>query len=551
MKFRRYIFIFFFLFLSVASAENLSPLSKKVYNRLSAANSYLNFDGLVHISWNPQNVKVALRNDWLENLLTQELLKTLKNHPDIKWGEGYVRLINHNPQDSTLFLHTWFHVIPKKVPFEPRIRCNAYVRIHMKPDLIKRSIIEVLDREPIKDCEVNGALGQTLNLGDWVKNKLNDKIASLPAENFFLKIGESIFQDSDLVEKMGRMYLLKELEPYTFLSLDDCSVPNAINVSSANFVCLQMKWPLEKFSESLNNILAMLEPATPAFNVVANERIQHWKSIAPLCEHKQIPYPSKGNCETGDMTLFSGLLCLSGEEEGCKMVADSLDQKGQWWRSPHLIGSNEQTNDFSGDMFAGAMAYLHKTKDIASYNRWVNFLLANTKDIPAAGTPRLTFHRSCFKDTNGTCQLMGDDWYWLKRLGNQLGVNTDHFPDYGYEPSWLLIQSLTNERGFRLHLVAVAVLNHLHQKTKNVNIDLAAKVLSAREPENPFFRFLAFGKEKRVFELLDKYCPAFGSAAPTRQHQWSWEREIEDKAYESSMGWDCVFMANLINGFQR
>lgn len=545
MKFLIALLLFCFYCLSFARAE--STFRAQVFNRLIQSQPRLNYNDLVRIHWSPSHVKVALRDDWLENFLTLELTKILRNHPDIRRGEGTVRIAYQNPTDSLLYLQVWFHVVPKKLFFDADVRCNALIRVKMTPAVLRDAKIEVLDRKPIRDCVVSGSIGETLDLGDYVANKLNDKISELPQDKLLFKIGETIFQDSDMIDKMGRMYLLKELEPYALMTFDDCDADAGLGIAANTHACLALSWPEDKFKTALTNILNKLPTAEPANLTISQDRVEDWRRIGPLCENKGIPYPSKMNCDTGDMTLFSGLLCLSGEELGCKMVADSLDSRGQWWRSPQLIGATTQTNDFSGDMFGGAIAYLAKTKDQSSFNRWLGFILGNSVRIPDQGSPQLTLYKSCYKDTNGTCQLMGDEWHWLRQLAQEFSTSTGNFPNYEYDPSWLLIQSLTNERGYRLHLVAVSTLLHKYTGHFDKNMELVAKVLAAREPENPFFVYLAFGKDKKVYDLVDKYCPAFGAPAPKSQHQWSWEREIEDKAYESTMGWDCVFMANLLN----
>ena len=33
------------------------------------------------------------------------------------------------------------------------------------------------------------------------------------------------------------------------------------------------------------------------------------------------------------------------------------------------------------------------------------------------------------------------------------------------------------------------------------------------------------------------------------RHQWAWEREAAEKAWEKSMDWDCIFMGRLM-GYQ-
>ena len=40
-------------------------------------------------------------------------------------------------------------------------------------------------------------------------------------------------------------------------------------------------------------------------------------------------------CNDGDQTTYNGLLCASGEDAGCRAVAQAQDSQGHWFRSPH------------------------------------------------------------------------------------------------------------------------------------------------------------------------------------------------------------------------
>jgi hypothetical protein len=52
-------------------------------------------------------------------------------------------------------------------------------------------------------------------------------------------------------------------------------------------------------------------------------------------------------CVDGDLTTYNGLLCASGDPEGCEAVArsqdarHSQDYRGRWFRSPHRLWMNE------------------------------------------------------------------------------------------------------------------------------------------------------------------------------------------------------------------
>lgn len=507
-------------------------------------NPRVNIADLAKVSWGPGEAKIAIRNDWIENHLTLELNETIRQSPDIKRGSGEVRVVAHDPTDSIVTLGFSFDVIPDRVWFDPHVRCRGRIRVSFPPMPLEGAEARVLDREPIERCEVSGAIGGGLDLGRFVRERLNERVARLPESNLLLRIGEALFGDPRLRERMSRMYLLQELAPLATLGMDDCDADANMGVSAGQAVCLRLRWPAPKFDEALAKLLRNPPEPRPTSELIPEVRIQNWRELAPVCVHQGVAYPSKVHCDTGDMTLFAGLLCLSGEELGCQMVRDAQDAGGRWWRSPQRLGRPDE--NFSPDMFLGTVAYLNRSRDGERLRRWTDYVLGQARLFPTQNSPRLTLHQSCPDGAEGVCNVMGSEWYWLGRMRAWMPV-LGALPDYGYDSSWLVVEALTNERSFRLHLVGVAVLmQRMFGDPTDLNVALAARVLAAREPRNPFFVYLATGRDRRVLELIEEQCPAFG-ARPSWQNEWSWERKIEDRAYEDSMGWDCVFMANLWN----
>ena len=140
---------------------------------------------------------------------------------------------------------------------------------------------------------------------------------------------------------------------------------------------------------------------------------------APLCEG----YVSKKNCDDGDSTLFSGLLCLSGIDAGCDTVKASQDSSGRFWRSPRRIGDNlGKPNSFSRDMALGVLAYLIKTKDTDSANAWIRWIDHNRPCLLKIGRSckYRGLHRYCKADNDHRCtitpamfQLMYYTWEYI------------------------------------------------------------------------------------------------------------------------------------------
>ncbi len=80
-------------------------------------------------------------------------------------------------------------------------------------------------------------------------------------------------------------------------------------------------------------ILSLLTVWMPSVNASEplESRLAFWRAQAFKCRvpGSEITFPSRPTgsesqpCDDGDMTLFNGLLCAAGEEDGCKAVADA------------------------------------------------------------------------------------------------------------------------------------------------------------------------------------------------------------------------------------
>lgn len=188
-------------------------------------------------------------------------------------------------------------------------------------------------------------------------------------------------------------------------------------------------------------------PASPA-RVAQNtlelkSRLENWKARPHLyCDEDGKHFPSKmkdppkWSCDDGDMTLFNGLLCLAGVEDGCKAVRDSQarDGDGAWWRSPKKVDrpdtssprdENHQTS-FNSDQSLGIYAYLSQTGDRDAFGKWLTRLadngvcthLATSKgDKEACGWP--TYPLVC--KNGGDCSFRPIDCAMVALFGALLG----------------------------------------------------------------------------------------------------------------------------------
>lgn len=309
-----------------------------------------------------------------------------------------------------------------------------------------------------------------------------------------------------------------------------------------------------------------------------DQRMAFWRSQAFRCtDVPGVSFPSKeravdgGNsssCEDGDMTLFNGLLCAAGEQEGCVGVLKSQGADGRWWRSPRLIGreasnQNDQVS-FSPDQALGVLLYLTKTRSVDAFNGWTSWLYA---------------HRPCLVDLGGTCVFAGwvrycpDDVYSkgctfrlidcanLAVSGKYLGsssadlcrrvlisfnIDVDKIRDFIY-PTELLATgaAAVNETDYPLHLAAVELFLLKRLGDTSPYVQAGGLILAQRDSGNPFFLYLAGEDTEKIRTLLLSECPSPNSPSASRQ-QWSWERLSTDMPWKDSMYWDCIFMGRLL-----
>jgi hypothetical protein len=172
--------------------------------------------------------------------------------------------------------------------------------------------------------------------------------------------------------------------------------------------------------------------------------IVFWKKNAYRCKALSPSFPSKNDnpprkptdpplkagqtdpeseCDDGDMTLFNGLLCISGNDDGCDGVRRAQGPDGRWWRSPRRIGSSEAKTDdeqatFSTDQALGVMAYVIKTGDKDRFSRWVSWIVNKNPRCGASSCVPPGALRYCQDDR---CTFKAIDCALLDQLARHLG----------------------------------------------------------------------------------------------------------------------------------
>lgn len=298
-------------------------------------------------------------------------------------------------------------------------------------------------------------------------------------------------------------------------------------------------------------------------------RMQLWESKALFCDvgSQARKFPSKQTseltqpCDDGDMTLFNGLLCAAGDQRGCNGVADAQDAKtGEWFRSPRirLRGNDRGGASFSPDMALGVQLYLLTTKDTERALKWMLWLHDLVPCSIELGSSCLLqgIPRFCAPDPG--CTMRPGDAGVLAQTVNYMQKRAG-LPDLphgrlkGYLGSFASLAEMINELdsqvnrpGYSQHLVAVAIMAMRRAEINDAKLQSAAARLAAREPNNAFFAFLKDGPTQRVLDQVLSRCPKADTVLIPPLHQWQWEREDADRAWESSAYWDCIFMGRLL-----
>jgi len=248
-------------------------------------------------------------------------------------------------------------------------------------------------------------------------------------------------------------------------------------------------------------------------------------SWAPIMDN----FPSKaGNIESsqGDCVLFNGLLTYSGYMQAAQYIPLSISDDGRPTRSPRLANKEPDIDGFSKDMLIGILLYSLKTNDPKPLQKVMKY-------VNKTGC-------LCPKSTDRRCKITPTIAHLTNQVAKKLGIKERLFT-YINGPIFSLLEYTTaafNPLGYQLHLVAVKTLIR-----QALGEDCSRTVAKLNERDtNSFFVYLS-GDKVKSYELLVERVN--GLSNPNKS-QWAWEREDKEAAYKDSMGWDVVFMCNLL-----
>lgn len=334
----------------------------------------------------------------------------------------------------------------------------------------------------------------------------------------------------------------------------------------------------------LPGAVATAQPADPYQQIA--ELMPLWRSAAPMCEDA----PSSANCADGDMTLFNGLLCVAGEALGCTSVRGAQDASGRWHRSSRLARDStlRPHNSFSWDMALGVQLYAATTRDVASLERWLNWVekarpcLVESPKIDGVQVCLVRgWPRWCTDDTENGCMAKPQNLATLAMTIERLGAKIPEpartkvpggiagqilrplieraaeaneafslqrllADTRGLHPLIVLADAGVNREGYPRHLVAVEITLARALRAGSDDIDRAAIVLSMKEPDNPFFRYLVEGPTKTVATRVLAVAPKSADQLPVHRDDWAWQRATNEEAWRESNLWDFIFMGRLL-----
>lgn len=246
------------------------------------------------------------------------------------------------------------------------------------------------------------------------------------------------------------------------------------------------------------------------------------------------------------MVLFNALLTFAGVPEAAggkdasAYIPLCIALDGRPVRSPDLVDLPPERDGFSKDMLLGVLLWTLVTRNPAPLERLIGYVNKTGCLCPSASDRRCTLTPQMKYLTNAVSKHVGSN----ARLKG------------AWLPGWLfaaleIASALVTPLGYQCHLLSVkALICRLLGQSSGVPEILwpirtavsrvVPEILARRDSGNPWFLYLAGDKDRAALTLLSM------NVQPGRGHQWAWERDSAEKAWHDSMGWDLLFITNLL-----
>jgi len=245
----------------------------------------------------------------------------------------------------------------------------------------------------------------------------------------------------------------------------------------------------------------------------------------PLLEVYGMPIEANSD---GDSMLWSGLMQAVGDSRSTLGIKMSQTPDGRMWRAPSRV-NNQPWNSFSRDMALGFILYVQASGDKEMADKWTAYIRRTKGLFPA------------IESTDTRHVATPPLWWTMSYIGMKVPLRyriTRPLLSY-----YNKLEFLFTPKGFQTHLKAVTALIMAIQTGKR-DVGFGKKLL-AREPNNPFFMWLA-GKTDEALALSRSLKKQY-EASPGRGTQWSWQRTDSENAWKDSMEWDFLFIEKLCN----
>lgn len=241
---------------------------------------------------------------------------------------------------------------------------------------------------------------------------------------------------------------------------------------------------------------------------------------------------SSTEAEEGDSVLFNGIQCLADKDkfaQACADVKASQGADGRMWRAPARV-DKDLIDSFSRDMAMGTAAYLVATHDTELAQKWQSYFEKEGKLCSVSSDSRCDFTPALFG-------LLGDVW-------ENIGLEPSNSMEAGQvgDDSTVYVQTASVDTGYQLHLNSVYLFVKQRMNQSGGVLTSIANKLVERQPNNPWYQYLAGNKDK-AGKLVLAQAPA---TLPKKHTQWSFQRDTAEKAWLNSYGQEFKLLVHLI-----
>lgn len=278
--------------------------------------------------------------------------------------------------------------------------------------------------------------------------------------------------------------------------------------------------------------------------ITLRDSIRSW---SPRCADGSLTLNA---CPFRDSLEYMGALCLSGEAADCEQIRRAQAPDGRFFRSPGFIGSAPGTigDGFSNDMARGVFAYLIATRDLVAAERWMAYIEGND-------------HKLCPQGPKGWggCVTSATFWTFARQVYDHLGLplrpRMKAFK-FALERVYSPLEARFQSDGYPLLLTAEGVLMMREMERQGLRLrnramyERIAGIVYGRDPENPFYHYVARGADDALATKLLKYCPAKPPAdQPVRDGVTQYTVGLEGRMSKGDWRWGSGHLCQAILNF--